>query len=108
VSASQSEAEIVRAILKAVRARGYFAFRIHGGPFTAPGLPDVFVFRGGQCWALEVKRPGGKASKVQLAVIGSLRAAGIRAEVVYGVSDALGIIGERERKNAKSQSEGGR
>ena len=58
------------------------------------GWPDIIgVFRG-RALALEVKRPGGKATKLQLATLDKWKAAGALAGVVTSIEEARRIIEE--------------
>jgi len=78
--------------------------KIHGGPMQTAGLPDIFFFvkvkqvgdRGSygdyvnevtKCFAFEVKRPGNKATTLQLIKLAALRKVGFMACVVYSVDD---------------------
>ena len=44
---------------------GGFWFKLHTGPFQVAGIPDLIGCVGGYFVALEVKRPGEKASEIQ-------------------------------------------
>ena len=59
-----------------------------------PGLSDLLFIGCGFCAFIEVKKPGGRASKEQLAFIRRMRELGQRAGIAYSVADALAIIGE--------------
>jgi hypothetical protein len=40
---AQPESKLSREILSALRARGIFAFKVHGGPMMMAGLPDIIA-----------------------------------------------------------------
>jgi hypothetical protein len=40
---SQPESKLSRAIMSALRARGAWCFKVHGGPFTMAGVPDIIA-----------------------------------------------------------------
>lgn len=40
---AQPESRLSRAIMAALRARGIFCFKVHGGPMTMAGLPDIIA-----------------------------------------------------------------
>lgn len=40
---TQPESKLSRAIMAALRARGIWCFKVHGGPFTMAGTPDIIA-----------------------------------------------------------------
>lgn len=74
---SQPESRLSRQIMSHIRARGGFCFKVHGGPLTMNGLPDITgVFRGYSIW-IETKMPEGKSpSAIQLFRHREIEAAG--------------------------------
>lgn len=74
---------------------GFFAFKLHEGPYMKSGIPDVLAVKDGRLYAFEVKRPFnmGKPSELQLEQIEKLRAAGAVAEVVTYVAEVAQLIG---------------
>jgi hypothetical protein len=57
---AQPESKLSREIQSHIRARGGFVFKVHGGPFTMNGVPDIAgVYRGVSIW-VETKMPAGK------------------------------------------------
>lgn len=40
---AQGESRLSRAIMTALRARGIYCFKVHGGPFTQAGTPDIIA-----------------------------------------------------------------
>lgn len=89
---SQPEARLGRAIQKACKARGAFAFKIHGGPTMMVGLPDQIMCYRGQFVAMEVKMPEGKISNIQERRLQEIRSAGGHAFVVRSVEDATDAL----------------
>jgi len=63
--------------------------KIAGGPMQRTGIPDLLAVIDGRAVFLEVKRPGNKATKLQLHRIAELRGAGATAEVVTNWNEAL-------------------
>jgi hypothetical protein len=52
------------------------------------GVPDIIAIKGGRCYALELKAPGGRLTPVQRDAHAALAAAGA-AVAAYGLDDAL-------------------
>lgn len=86
------EKVIVARVLDEARRLGFFAIKIHGGPFMLKGLPDVLAIRGGRAVWIEVKRPGERPTAVQWAVMGRLEAAGCAVGVATSVGEARAIL----------------
>lgn len=91
------EAAIVRKILVLLQARGAWTLKVHGGPFQRPGVPDILACLprpGGPplFLALEVKRPGETATKLQARELAAIRAAGGLAAVVTSAEDVESLI----------------
>jgi hypothetical protein len=59
------------------------------------GQPDILCCAGGLTFFFEVKRPGGKATELQKAILAQWAAAGARVAVVTSVEE-VGSIMERE------------
>lgn len=54
---AQRESRLSRAIMKEIRAEGWFCFKVHGGPTMMAGLPDIIVCAEGVFIGLETKMP---------------------------------------------------
>lgn len=92
------EASIVRAILEYLNSLpGCYAEKTWGGPYGNAGRPDIDGCINGRALKLEVKRPGGRLTKLQAERLARWRAAGAVAEVVCSVDDVKRLI-ERRRK----------
>jgi Holliday junction resolvase len=57
-----TEAEITKKAVKALRKRGHFAVKIHGGPSQPAGLPDIVACVCGHFVGIEMKAPGKEAN----------------------------------------------
>jgi len=92
------ERDIVRAILTYLnRLPCCYARKVHGGPHGA-GWPDVIGCHNGCLLALEVKRPGGKATPLQAAELAKWRAAGAVCGVVTDVEQVKNLL-DREHQD---------
>ena len=94
------ESKIVAAIvarLKALKRAGapIWWAKLHGGPMQRAGLPDLLILGVGQLYAVEVKRPGGQATGLQLRELAELGAAGAVAIVATTRDEALGPLEAR-------------
>lgn len=67
-------------------------FKTHGGMYQLAGIPDIILCYKGCFIALEIKRPGGKATKLQEKVLRDIAKAGGTTAVVYGVEDVKRVI----------------
>jgi len=66
--------------------------KTHGGRFGKKGIPDIVGCHKGRMFAIEVKRPGGKATALQLHELKKIKAAGgiaLVAESKDEVAEAL-------------------
>lgn len=87
------ESTIHKKILAYLRGRGYWAVKLPGSAFLR-GMPDVLAIREGHATWIEVKQPGGRATKLQAAILEQLAAAGcttLVADSVESVAQQLGI-----------------
>jgi len=53
-----TEASLQRSIQKAIEAAGGKVYKIHGGPYSVVGAPDLMGSLDGKPFAIEVKLPG--------------------------------------------------
>lgn len=96
----ETEAELVKKIIKALRAIPKTeAMKIHGDMYQERGIPDILVCFKGHFFAFEVKRPGKEknVSKYQALKLERVRAAGGRALVISSVKEALDAIGVKPK-----------
>ena len=81
------EQQIQRNILKKLRARGIWAVKtIHT---NRNGCPDILACHQGRFLAIEVKRPGGKLSHLQIAQLARIETAGGIAIVATSWDEVL-------------------
>lgn len=87
---SQGESRLSRDIMTALRARGAFVWKNHGGPTMMAGLPDIAgVYRGVPIF-IETKMPdGGQPTRVQELRHTQIRKAGGYVTVVRTVAEAV-------------------
>jgi len=90
----QPEARIAAAIISSLRALGprCWCFKVHGGPMQAAGIPDIVGVLGGRFFAIEVKVPGNRATRLQSLTLSRIEAAGGIAGVATSVDEALALI----------------
>jgi len=86
-----TEAAITEAIIRWLRARGAHVIKTYGGPYRR-GLPDLIGVYRGRALALEVKRPGGKPTRLQQYELERFAAAGAVAGVVTSVEDVKQLL----------------
>lgn len=93
MSYSVLEEVIVKNILKYLNSLPQcWCFKVHGGPYQRKGIPDILGVFKGQLFALEVKRPGEKATDLQKWCIVQIRNAGGLAEVVTSVEQVQELL----------------
>lgn len=85
-----------RKIQTAIRAHGWFCFKVHGSEFMMSGLPDVIVCAEGLFIGLETKMPDKRdnVSPRQALVHEQIREARGVAVVVTSVAEALSAIND--------------
>jgi Holliday junction resolvase len=83
------EKQVVNKIIDALRRRGVYVVKIHGGPYQQMGLPDLWCVWQGRLVCLEVKLPGEQPTPRQEHEIGRLRAAGATVAVVTSVDESI-------------------
>lgn len=93
----QRESKLSYAIQKGLKAeygRDLWCFKVHGGPLTPSGIPDILGVVRGRLFALETKcpDPSSQPSEIQLYVMGRIRRAGGIVGVPRSVADALDIV----------------
>lgn len=91
---TQPESRLSSKILKELRSRGAFCFKIHGSELTMAGLPDLCICWQGRHFALETKMPAKRSntSQRQEYVMEQIRQAGGVAQVVCSVAEAVSIV----------------
>lgn len=101
---SQRESRLSSNILKAMRAKGAFCFKVHGNEHMMVGLPDLMVCYEGHFIAMETKLPEKRSntSVKQEYVMEQIRKAGGRAFVVCSVTEAEFILDNLDKLNLGS------
>lgn len=91
---SQGESRLSRKIMEAIRAKGYFCFKVHGSEHMMAGLPDIIVCAEGRFIGLETKLPDtrGNVSPRQAYVHSLIQHAQGIAVVVCSPQEALDEI----------------
>lgn len=86
------EKVIVGRVMDEARRLGYLVYKMHGGPYSVRGIPDVLAIKDGvACW-MEAKRPGEEPTKIQVARMRELREAGCRTAVVTSAGEARDFL----------------
>jgi len=87
-----TEADIQRKIQAAIRSRGGKCIKIHGGPYSVAGTPDLIGVLNGRSFAIEVKKPGKHATTKQELELAAWAGQGWIAGVATSVEDAMALI----------------
>jgi sulfite reductase beta subunit-like hemoprotein len=87
------ERQITTAILRALnKLPGCYARKTFGGAYGGAGWPDIVACYKGRLFMLEVKRPGGKATPLQLRELERWAATGARCRIVTSVFEAMEFV----------------
>jgi len=80
--------------MAALRAEGWFCFKVHGSEFMMAGLPDIICCAEGKFIGLETKLPHtrGNTSPRQELVHSQIRHAGGVAQVVCSPDEAVAVV----------------
>lgn len=73
---------------------GCYVFKVHGSQFTT-GQPDLIGCLEGKTFCLEVKRPGGRATPLQLKRLREWGEAGAMVGVVTSVEEVKNVLGQK-------------
>lgn len=71
-----------------------FVWKAAAGPYSRGGIPDLCAIINGKFYGFEVKRPGGKPTKLQIKTIKEINAAGGIAAVVTYPTEVEKIIAD--------------
>jgi len=91
-----TEADLQRKIQSAIREAGGKVIKIHGGPYTVAGTPDLIGVLNGRSFAIEVKLPGKQPTAKQQVELAAWEAQGWATGVVRSVREAMHAIGHRD------------
>ena len=87
------EKTITNEILKYLKSLdNCFCWKEHGGMYGTAGIPDIICCYEGMFIGIEVKRPGGKVSKLQEVTLRKIQVAGGIALVAYNTEDVVRTI----------------
>ena len=87
------EKSITNSVIKAAREKGWWVFKIAGGPYQTPGMPDLLLIKQGIARFLEVKTQSGRVTPHQQAKMAEIeRYAGARCDVVRSRDEAVAAL----------------
>lgn len=87
------ESAIQAAIRSELQGRGWLVTKC--GAMSVNGWPDLVAIRGGRTVWIEVKRPGGVLSAIQMHRHNEMRKAGAEVYTVQGVAEVRALDGLR-------------
>lgn len=76
------ESKVQRSLIKQYEADGWFVVKLI--LTTKAGIPDLLLLKNGKAMFVEVKRPVGHPTKLQLYRIQQLRDMGFEVQIKYG------------------------
>lgn len=93
---AQPESALSRKIMDALRAKGWFCFKVHGNEYTMAGVPDIICCAQGYFIGVETKMPSKRknVSTIQQYRIGQINEAYGYAFVACSPVEALRKIKE--------------
>jgi len=71
---------------------GCFAWKEHGGMYGTAGLPDIICCYKGRFVGIEVKKPGGKLTKLQEITLRDIERAGGMAAKVSSLKEVIELL----------------
>jgi hypothetical protein len=87
------ESSITKSIVTLAKAKGWWTFKIAGGPMQMAGVPDLLTIKHGRAVFMEVKQPGKKPRPLQVQRMKEIREiGGAVAEVVTSKAEAERIL----------------
>ena len=94
--ATGPETQLKEKVLKALRARGAFAEKIHGGMYQRAGIPDILLCYRGRFVAIELKAPNAKLepSPEQARCIKEIDDAGGKTLVANSILQCTALLDE--------------
>ena len=99
------ESDIQTKILRwAEKLTGVWIVKYPGGTYGRKGIPDLLLSVKGKFLAIEVKKPGGKPTQMQLLEQKKIRSTGSRSEIVESFVEAKKIILEILENSALQSS----
>lgn len=95
-----AETALTGRILRYLASEGFYAWKVHGGPYSQRGMPDIMACRDGRLYCFEVKVQGNKATKLQRKRLAQFAAAGAVCGVVYSLEEVQALIRAAEAKSS--------
>jgi len=95
-----TEKRLVDKIVKALRERGVWVYKTHGGAYTRAGVPDLLLCVDGWFVGMEIKLPGCQPTKRQQYEHDQIQAAGGVAIVITSTDEALATVDRLRDKHA--------
>lgn len=91
MATAKAESVLRREIARALRARGYVVYTLHGSALAQPGRPDLVCCIGGRFVGFEIKMSGKESTitPMQRREMTSIRKAGGESYMIVSVEDAL-------------------
>lgn len=86
------ETTITKSIVTLAKSRGWWTFKIAGGPMQMAGVPDLLLVKHGRAVFFEVKRPGQSPRPLQVQRIKEIREIGGAVAEVVTSRDQAGQI----------------
>ena len=87
-----TEKAIVNSIMRYLQSLpGCYAFKTHGSIYGS-GQPDIVGCIKSRAFALEVKRPGGRPTKLQVYMLEKWKAAGAITGIVHSVDEVKEVL----------------
>jgi hypothetical protein len=87
------ESDVQTKIIKWARSQPkVWVCKYQATPYSSNGVPDLLLAVGQRFLGLEVKKPGGKPTPMQLRIQAEIRSTGSRSEIVESLAQAKVII----------------
>jgi Holliday junction resolvase len=92
-----SEASIQADVRRYLEQAGFLVIKVHGGPYSPAGLPDLLAIRDSRAYWFEIKKAGEVPTKIQTATHLKLVRAGCLVGVVSSALEARACVLEWQR-----------
>ncbi len=92
-----TEHDVTVAIRQLLRTCGIWHFKHWAGPMSEKGISDIIGCYNGRMVAIEIKKPGCKATPAQVAFLDAVRAAGGVGFVATSTEDVIEGLGLEDR-----------
>jgi hypothetical protein len=89
MTSEKSRIDAIRRYLKSIGAKTH---KTHGGPCGHAGAPDILGAYAGRPLALEVKKPGGRLTRLQIKELAEWEKAGAISGQVESVQDVKNLL----------------